>query len=178
MVDASAGFHDAKEGPSDVTTSNNDRSQSAVIEDPAAHGTASERLGALCEGLTAGISFTVSAQDMETFKRLSGDDNPIHSGVAFAQACGFEGPIVYGALMIAAISRLLGTKLPGHGCIWHSLKIDFRAPLYVDEAASLTGRVTYYNNELQLLRVTLRISSGDRIVATGEAQANTRHAAP
>jgi acyl-CoA thioesterase FadM len=68
--------------------------------------------------------------------------------------------------------------LPGHGCIWHSLKIDFRAPLYVDETASLTGRVTYCNADLQLLRVALRISTGDRTVATGEAQANTRHAAP
>jgi 3-hydroxybutyryl-CoA dehydratase len=161
----------------EVTRSTSDRSQSAVIEDTAAHGTAAERLEALCEGLTAGISFAVSVQDMEAFERLSGDDNPIHSDEAFAQACGFEGPIVYGALMIAAISRLLGTKLPGHGCIWHSLKIDFRAPLYVDEAASLTGRVTYCNKELQLLRVEFRIASGDRLIAKGEAQANTRHAA-
>jgi len=161
-----------------VTASNSDRSHAAPIEERAGHAAASETLGALSEGLSAGISFTVSAQDMEDFKRLSGDDNPIHSDAAFAQACGFEGPIVYGALMVAAISRLLGTKLPGHGCIWHSLKIDFRAPLYVDQPASLTGRVTYCNAELQLLRVALRISSGDRIVATGEAQANTKHAAP
>jgi 3-hydroxybutyryl-CoA dehydratase len=161
-----------------VTASHSDRSHAAQIEERAGHGVASERLGELSEGLSAGLSFTISAQDMADFMRLSGDDNPIHSDAAFAQGCGFEGPIVYGALMIAAISRLLGTKLPGHGCVWHSLKIDFRAPLYVDQPASLTGRVTYCNAELQLLRVALRISSGDRIVATGEAQANTKHAAP
>jgi 3-hydroxybutyryl-CoA dehydratase len=157
----------------------NDKSPQTVLTGPvASHDAAAETLGQLCEGLSAGISFTVLQQDMEDFGRLSVDDNPIHSDVVFARARGFEGPIVYGGLMVAAISRLLGTRLPGHGCVWHSLKIDFRAPLYVDETASLTGVVTYHNADLRLVRVALRLSCGDRVIAKGEAQASIRHAAP
>lgn len=129
-------------------------------------------LGELGEGLSAGISFSVHEEEMRSFRQLSGDDNPIHLDTAFAKSCGFEGPVVYGGLMIAVVSRLLGTRIPGHGCIWHSLKIDFRAPLYVDEVASLTGTVTYWNDSLRLLRVALRIECGDRLVAKGEAQAS------
>lgn len=112
---------------------------------------------------------------MESFRQISGDDNPIHSDDAFARARGFDGAIVYGALLVAVVSSLLGTKLPGHGCVWHSLKIDFRGPLYVGEPGSLAGVVTYCNAELRLLRVALNITSGDRIVATGEAQASFNH---
>lgn len=133
------------------------------------------QVGHLREGLSAGISFTVSKRDMEDFRRISGDDNPIHSDDAFARARGFDGPIVYGALLVAVVSSLLGTRLPGHGCVWHSLKIDFRGPLYVNEPASLAGVVTYCNAELCLLRVALSITSGDRVVAAGEAQASFKN---
>jgi 3-hydroxybutyryl-CoA dehydratase len=124
------------------------------------------------EGLTEGLEFAVTAQDMDVFRTLSGDDNPLHLDEDFARARGFEGPVVYGGLMLAAISRLLGTKLPGYGCVWHSLRIDFKKPLYVDERATLTGAVTYCNASLGLLRVDLRIAAGDRVLAKGEAQAS------
>lgn len=131
-----------------------------------------EPLAQIAEGLKEGLSFTVSARDMETFRELSGDDNPLHFDADFAHARGFEGPLVYGALMVAAISRLLGTKLPGPGCVWHSLKIDFRKPLYVDQTATLAGVVSYCNASLGLLRVTLEVSSGGELLAKGEAQAS------
>ena len=127
---------------------------------------------ALGEGLSVGIAFSVGTEEMESFRRLSADDNPIHADAAFARSCGFDGPVVYGGLLVAVVSRLLGTRLPGHGCVWHSLKMDFRAPLYVGEAATLSGTVTYWNPSLRLLRVSLRITSGDRLIAKGEAQAN------
>lgn len=126
----------------------------------------------ITEGLTDGLSFTVTARDMDAFRALSGDDNPLHSDADFARARGFEGPVVYGALMVAAISRLLGTRLPGPGCVWHSLKIDFRNPLYVGQPATLKGVVRYCNDSLGLLRVTLEVSAGDRLLAKGEAQAS------
>ena len=170
-------MQDGEKGPSDVTTSPRESAQASATGATGSFGSASETLGPLREGLSSGLSFAVSQEDMDAFARLSADDNPIHSDAAFAQARGFEGPIVYGGLLVAAISRLLGTQLPGHGCVWHSLKIDFRAPLYVDETASLTGVVTYHNAELHLLRVALRLSCGDRLVAKGEAQASLKQAA-
>ncbi|HZH28216.1 MAG TPA: MaoC/PaaZ C-terminal domain-containing protein [Azospirillaceae bacterium] len=117
------------------------------------------------------LEFRVTRDQMRAFAALSGDDNPIHDDADYARARGFEGPIVYGGLILAQVSRLLGTRLPGHGCVWHSLSMQFRTPLYVDEAAELHARVTHANEALGLVRLMLEVRAGGRRIASGEAQA-------
>lgn len=124
------------------------------------------------EGQTATVGFVVSAEDMARYEQLSGDDNPLHKDAAFACARGFERPVVYGGLLIAMISRLLGTRIPGPGCVWQRLEVDFRAPLYTDQEASLTGTVTYCNADLGLARIALEITVDGRVIAKGRAQAS------
>ena len=130
-----------------------------------------ESVPGLEEGQTATVSFVVSAEDMSRYEQLSGDDNPLHKDETFARARGFERPVVYGGLLVAMISRLLGTRIPGPGCIWQRLEVDFRAPLYTDQDALLTGTVTYCNAELGLARVGLVVTVDDRVIAKGQAQA-------
>lgn len=127
-------------------------------------------------GATVDLSFVCRAADQDAFARLSGDDNPLHLDAEFARARGFAGPVVYGGLILAAVSRLIGTRLPGHGCVWHSLKIDFRQPLHVDEPASLRASVTYVNEAMNLLRLALLVTADSRVVAKGEVQAERRAA--
>ena len=128
-------------------------------------------LAAVETGHRISIEFTLGDAEMHGFARVSGDDNPLHANDGFAREHGFAGRVVFGGLLVATISRLLGTKLPGHGCVWHSLSINFRNPLYVGEPARLTGTVVYVNSELALLRLELRVTAGDRLIAEGEAQA-------
>ena len=47
-----------------------------------------------------------------------GDHNPIHQDHEYAASTRFEKPIVPGMWTAALISTVLGTKLPGPGCIY------------------------------------------------------------
>lgn len=106
---------------------------------------------------------------MEAFRTLSGDTNPLHDDAPYARRRGFDGRVVYGGLLVAQVSRLLGAHLPGHGCVWRSLALRFRAPLYVGQAAWLTATVTHANEELGVMDLKLRIEANDRTIADGEA---------
>ncbi|HEV7369227.1 MaoC/PaaZ C-terminal domain-containing protein [Arenibaculum sp.] len=126
----------------------------------------------------ASFDFQVTAEDMTLFRQLSGDTNPLHDDEAFAQRLGFDGPVVYGGLLVAQVSRLLGNHMPGPGCVWHSLSMNFRSALQVGEPARLSARATHANPELGTLRVAITIEAGGRRVADGTAQALRPAGAP
>lgn len=123
---------------------------------------------------TVDIPFCIQKNQMLAFAEISGDRNPVHLDPVYARSCGFPGPVVYGALLIAVVSRLLGMELPGPGCIWHSVSMKFKSPLYVGEQAVLTGTVTYVSEALQILRLDLAVRRGEEVLASGQAQAGWR----
>jgi acyl dehydratase len=117
------------------------------------------------------MPFTVTDADMRAFAALSGDPNPLHTDAAFARDRGFAAPVVYGGLIVARISALLGGRLPGPGCVWHSLRLDFRAPLHPGEPAAVEARVVHRVDALSLVRLAVEVRTQDRLVARGEVQA-------
>lgn len=125
----------------------------------------------LAEGAEARLTFTIGEAEMRAFAALSGDANPLHSDAAFARARGFAGAVVYGGLIIAQVSKLIGTELPGRDAVWTGIRLDFRKPLYVGEAAELTGRVVHRSRATRSLTIALEVVAGGRTVATGEAEA-------
>jgi len=80
-------------------------------------------------GATAMVEHRFSREDVATFARLSGDDNPIHLDDEAARAAGFDGVIVHGALVTSLLSRLLGTTLPGPGTIYLGQETRFLRPV-------------------------------------------------
>ena len=135
---------------------------------PNAADTVWEGLG---EGAIVTLPFTVSADDMDAFARLSGDANPMHTDDAFARNAGLDGPVVFGGLMVAWISQLIGMHLPGPGALWSGLKIDFRNPLYVGEAAELTGEITHCSEATKMVTLKIQIMASYRKIATATAEA-------
>ena len=127
---------------------------------------------------TIAQEFTVTPDDMDSFARLSGDNNPIHLDADFARARGQAGPVVYGGLLVAIISRMLGTRLPGPGCLWHSLNVKFKSVLSVGETAILSGRIDHWNSDLDVGRIRFTIMAGRRTIVDGEVQAQILKATP
>jgi 3-hydroxybutyryl-CoA dehydratase len=113
--------------------------------------------------------FSIGFDDMLAFARLSGDDNPIHLDDDFARRRGFPQIIVYCGLLVAQCSRVMGTKMPGHGGVCRAVNLKFRAPLYVDEPARLTATVVHVNEELGIVDLKIRIEAEGRCVADGTA---------
>jgi 3-hydroxybutyryl-CoA dehydratase len=123
---------------------------------------------ALTRGIQEYLDFSIGSEDMAAFRRVSGDTNPLHYDATFARDRGFDGPVVYGGLIVARISGFLGTRLPGYGCVWRSLSLNFKGPLYVGEHARLSMAVLHENDALGHMELGLTVSAGSRRIADGK----------
>jgi 3-hydroxybutyryl-CoA dehydratase len=94
----------------------------------------------LSVGQSAEMVRTVQAADIDAFAAVSGDENPVHLDEAYAKATQFGGRIAHGALSVAYVSAVLGTRLPGPGAIYISQTVKFRRPVRIGDA--VTARVT------------------------------------
>ena len=117
-------------------------------------------------GDTHETRFEIRQQDMEQFAALSGDHNPVHQDATFASQQGFDGCVVYGGLIVAQISRILGMVLPGRFGLWTSLNIQFRGPLYVDESALLTLTVDNKSEAAKMLKLKMRVTTDRGLIAS------------
>lgn len=75
----------------------------------------------------------ISAEDIENFAIVSGDNNPVHLDSEYAAGTIFKERIAHGILTASFISALFGTKLPGPGCIYISQSLNFRAPVKIGD---------------------------------------------
>ena len=93
-------------------------------------------------GMEARFAHTLTADDIAAFARVSGDFNPVHLDEAYAAATPFKRCIAHGILTASYISAVLGTKLPGPGCVYVSQTLTFKAPVYVGEEVIATVKIT------------------------------------
>ena len=122
------------------------------------------------KGDTVEHPFTVNDDAMKAFQALSGDMSLIHTDKAFAESRGYKDVIVYGGLMLAHLSHVVGEMSPGkHGA---SVKwtITYRAPLYIGERACLRFEVMNVSASMGLVQGRFNIMCGDTLIAEGETQ--------
>jgi 3-hydroxybutyryl-CoA dehydratase len=127
-------------------------------------------LSELGEGFRAAVDFSITLEQMRQFAELSGDFNPLHTDDAFARAKGFEGRVVYGALLVAQVSRLIGMELPGRDGVWASVSLDFRKPLYVGQLAQAEGVVDEVSVGTGMVRLRLSVRAASKVLAKGSAE--------
>lgn len=121
-------------------------------------------------GQETSLRKTFSAADVETFAEISGDRNPVHLDDAFAAQTQFGRRIVHGMLVAGLISAVLGTRLPGPGCIYLGQSMKFRAPVYIGDKITAVVRVLSIREDkpVVVLSTTCVNQSGD-VVIEGEA---------
>jgi acyl dehydratase len=113
----------------------------------------------------------VTKDEVDAFARLSGDCNPLHIDDAFARARGFRGRVVHGALVTAYISRILGTALPGAGCLWVSQTIRFVKPVYIADVIDVNVRVLHKSDPLRMLVLETMVKNPTgEVLLSGEAK--------
>jgi acyl dehydratase len=133
--------------------------------EPEAHG-----FDDLSEGSSATVSFSITTEQLRQFAALSGDFNPLHLDDAFARGKGYEGAVVYGALLIAKISQLIGMRLPGRDSVWASISFDFKRPLYVGQMAEVEGRVLTLHSTTGMVELGLLLRARGRVLGKGKAE--------
>jgi acyl dehydratase len=124
----------------------------------------------LSVGIVVEHAFKVEAADMTAFERLSGDRSSIHSSQEFARSQGYRDVIVYGGIMLAKLSFVLGTRVPGDSGVSTRWTIDYRKPLYVGEDASIRLEIIATSPSTGLIESRFSIRTTDRLVASGKTQ--------
>ena len=115
-------------------------------------------------------SRTVTETDIALFAAATGDMNPFHMDEEFAKTTVFGGRIAHGMMLAGMISRVLGMQLPGHGTIYASQSLSFRAPVRIGDTVTARVQVAEVLRDQRRVRLstTCRNQEGT-ILVEGEA---------
>ena len=120
-------------------------------------------------GMSGTYAKTITETDIVMFAGMSGDNNPVHLNHEFAAETMFEGRIAHGMLSAGFISTVLGTKMPGPGCIYLSQNLKFKAPVRANETVTAKVTITKMVPEKRFVELETVCSVGGKPVITGEA---------
>ena len=123
----------------------------------------------LKEGMSASFGKTVTDADVMMFAGVSGDTNPVHLNNDFASKTMFKGRIAHGIFGASLISAVLGTKLPGPGCIYVNQNLKFKAPVRIGDTLIARVTVKAINTEKKLVTLDTVCTVADKPVIEGEA---------
>ena len=121
------------------------------------------------EGMSHAYGRTVTDADVVLFSGISGDMNPIHMNHEFASETVFEGRIVHGMLTASFISTVIGTKLPGPGCIYVNQSLRFKAPVKAGDTVTARATITKLVPDRQFVELETVCSVGGTVVIQGVA---------
>jgi acyl dehydratase len=85
-------------------------------------------------------SKVVKREDVKAYADASGDQNPLHQDDEFARSVGFPGIIAHGMFSMAHLVTALKDWV-GDPAALRSIKVQFRAVVYMDETLVARGRV-------------------------------------
>ena len=121
------------------------------------------------EGMRDAYAKTITDADVITFAGISGDTNPVHLNHEFASETLFEGQVAHGMLTASFISTVIGTKLPGPGCIYVSQNLRFMAPVKIGDTVTATCTISRLIPEKHMIEMETICSVGVKTVLDGQA---------
>ena len=111
-------------------------------------------------------------QDVMDFAKLSGDFNPLHVDPDFGKKSQFKKNIAHGMLAGSLFSTLVGMHCPGEKSLYMSQTLNFRLPLYYDDAITVKGTVINKNDSIKMVTLKTEILKDGKVVIDGEAKAS------
>ena len=120
-------------------------------------------------GMRATYARTVTDADIVMFSGISGDTNPIHLAATFADGSMFGGRVAHGMLTASFFSAIIGTKLPGPGCIYMSQSLRWNAPVRAGDTVVTRATITELDDEKQRAKLDMVSLVGHDVVLEGEA---------
>ena len=122
-------------------------------------------------GQAAETAKTVTEADVTLFAGITGDFNPAHVNEEAARRGRFGGRIAHGMLTAGLVSAVLGTRLPGPGCIYVGQTLRFTRPVRIGDTVTARVEVTELRPEGRrvILATTCRNQEGETVLE-GEAE--------
>ena len=81
----------------------------------------------------------------------------------------FKGRIVHGMLTASFISTVIGTKMPGPGCIYVSQNLRFKAPVRIGDIVNARCKITKLIREKNFAEMSTICTIGTKKVVDGNA---------
>ena len=120
-------------------------------------------------GMTSSFEKTITDKDIQAFAAITGDTNPVHLDDEYAATTPFKARIAHGMMSAGLISTVLGTRLPGPGCIYLDQQIKFRAPVFIQDTVVATVTVEEINQRRGRVTLKTQCFVNDKLVADGTA---------
>ena len=120
-------------------------------------------------GMESSYQKTITETDIDAFAALTGDTNPVHLDSEYAATTPFKARIAHGMLSAGLISTVLGTQLPGPGCIYLEQQIKFKAPVFIGDTLLATVTVEDINQRRGRVSLKTQCFVNTKIVADGTA---------
>lgn len=114
-------------------------------------------------GKKESFTVTVSEEDRDRFREITGDINPLHNDLEYAKSMGHDKCVAYGMLTAAYLSTLAGVYLPGKNSLIQKTEVSFRKPVYVGDTLTVSGEVTDKNDTFKLLELKVEIKNQDGV---------------
>ncbi|MCR4658358.1 MAG: MaoC family dehydratase [Lachnospiraceae bacterium] len=117
-------------------------------------------------GQKESFTVTVSKEDFETFRHITGDENPLHNDEEYAGKKGNKGRVAFGMLTASYLSALAGVYLPGERSLIHSVEVKFEAPVYEGDVLTVSGEVKEKNDTFRfiILKVFIKNPDGKKVL--------------
>lgn len=127
-------------------------------------------------GQKAAFNFVVTDEVIEGFTKLSGDQSPLHTDLAYAKTTEFGRPIAHGMIAAMLFSRLVGMKLPGKYSVYLSQQLRFHHPMFSGDVLLVQGEITKKSDALNTvtLAMTIHHRASGKLFVDGEALVRVR----
>lgn len=129
-----------------------------------------DRFDAIQPGMSASMTRTITAADVQAFADATGDHNPVHLDAAYAATTSFGRPIVHGVMAAGFFSALFASKLPGPGAIYVGQNLQFRRPIYVGDTVEVTVTVAAIDRTKRRLKFDTVLKVGGKVATSGDAE--------
>lgn len=117
-------------------------------------------------GMRESFTSPITMEMEESFRKISGDINPLHRDDAYAREIGngrFKGHIAFGMLTASLYSTIAGVYMPGKYSLIHSMDIKFQKPVYAGDVLTVTAVVADKQDGLNLIGLKVKILNQDNI---------------
>ncbi|MED9969855.1 MAG: MaoC/PaaZ C-terminal domain-containing protein [Ruminococcus sp.] len=116
------------------------------------------------KGDSESFFYDIDEAKMESFREISGDNNPLHVNNDFAREKGYADCVVYGQLTAAALSTLAGMYLPGKLSIIHSVESHFLKPVYISKCPLMVvGTVKEKDERFKIITLKFEMFNTDKV---------------
>ncbi|MCH8269311.1 MAG: MaoC family dehydratase [Acidobacteria bacterium] len=121
-------------------------------------------------GQKATLSATLSEEHVRKYAEISGDYNPLHFDLTFAEKTKFKRLVVQGGLTTGLLHALVANRMPGPGTVFLSQSWKFTAPVYIGDTITAEAEIVklHETKPVTQLQVTVKREGGE-VVLEGEA---------